>query len=153
MVEVQGSQLAKKKKVLIIDDEAIILLGYKTLLTMNNYEVFTALSGEAAFSTLSRIDAPDLILLDFQLGDMSGPEFLLQLGEKRPDIMQRVPVVFVTGMDEVPASKAVGFIRKPTDNDKLLESVRRYIEAGTGPTPNSQLPTPKKSLFPNNGGL
>jgi len=144
---------AKKKKVLIIDDEAIILLGYKTLLEINNYEVFTALSGEAAFSTLSKIGSPDLILLDFRLDDMSGSEFLLQLEEKRLDIIQTVPVVFVTGMDEIPASKAVGFIRKPIDNDKLIESVRRFIEAGTGPTPNSQLPTPKKSFFPNNGGL
>ena len=140
MADVQVHQLAKKKKVLIIDNEAIILLMFQILLEKNNYEVFTVLSGEAAFSTLSKIDLPDLILLDFRLDDMSGPEFLLQLEEKRPDIIQTVPVVFVTGMDEVPESKAVGLIRKPIDNDKFIESVRRYIEVGTGQlqTPNSQ---------------
>jgi len=129
--EIQGKPLAQKKRILVIDNEGIILLMYKVLLEMNNYEVVTAQSGEEAFSTLLKIEAPDLILLDFRLEDMSGAEFLRVLEEKRPDLIQMVPVVFVTGMDEVPPSKAVGLIRKPIDNDKFVASVRRFIEVGT----------------------
>ncbi len=120
--------ISQKKRVLMIDDNGLFLLLYRTLLEMNNYEVFTALTCDAAFATLSTIDAPDLILLDFRLEGMSGAEFLIQLEEKRPDIIQKVPIVFFTAMDEVPKSKAVGLIRRPIDNDEFVERVRRYLE-------------------------
>ena len=54
----------------------------------------------------------------------------MALEEKRPEIIENVPVVFVTGMDKVPASKAVGFIKKPFNNDKFLEAIQGFIERG-----------------------
>ncbi len=83
-----------------------------------------------ALSLLEKIALPDLILLDMRMEDMSGPEFLLDLEEKRPDIIESVQVVFVTGLEEVPASRAIGFLRKPYDIDTLLEAVHRFIEMG-----------------------
>jgi FixJ family two-component response regulator len=50
------------------------------------------------------------------------------LEKERPEIIENVPVVFVTGMGEVPESKAVGFIRKPTDMDKFLKAVHSFIK-------------------------
>ena len=97
---------------------------------MEDYKVFTALSGAEAFAVLVNIPRPDLILLDVRMAGMSGPEFLLALEEKRPDIIENVPVVFLTGMDNVPASKAVGFIKKSSDVEKFLEAVHGFIEKG-----------------------
>lgn len=122
----------RKKKILIIDDNADQLHLCKTILSMDDYEVVTALSGRQALALLSEIEAPDLILLDMQMEDMSGPEFLIMLEEKRPETFKIVPVVFLTAMDKVPESKAVGFIRKPYDFDKFLSAVHRFIEIGTG---------------------
>jgi FixJ family two-component response regulator len=48
----------------------------------------------------------------------------------RPEIIDEVPVVFLTGMDEVPKSRAVGFIRKPADTGKFLKAIRAFIEMG-----------------------
>ena len=62
--------------------------------------------------------------------DMSGPEFLLLLEEKLPEILKNVPVVFFTAMDKVPLSKATGFIRKPFVFDNFLEAVAGFIENG-----------------------
>ncbi|MBI2522657.1 MAG: response regulator [Bdellovibrio sp.] len=125
----------EKNTILIVDDNVDHLRLHKILLEMADYEVFTAQSGNEALSFLSKNDAPDLILLDMRMEDMSGPEFLRQLEEKLPKILQMVPVVFLTAMDQVPESKAVGFIRKPTEMDKFLEAVNRFIETGVGHTP------------------
>ena len=130
IIEVHEKTQTKRKSVLVIDDDAALLELNKTILEMEDFEVFIALSGAAALSILEKIAQPDLILLDMRMEDMSGPEFLLTLEKNRPNIIESVPVVFVTGLEKVPASKAIGFIRKPYDIDTLLEAIHRFIELG-----------------------
>ncbi len=119
-----------KQSILVIDDNVDALNLQKVLLGLEGYDVFTAESGEEAIHVLGDIEDPDLILLDMRLGDMSGIEFLDILEKKRPDVVKHVPVVFLTGMDEVPESKAIGFIRKPADSDQFLKTVHHFIEIG-----------------------
>ena len=126
----QRNLSARKKRILIVDDSADLLELNRTLLEMEDYEVFTAQSGGAALSLLAEVAQPDLILLDVRMEDMSGPAFLLMLEKNRPDILENVPVVFLSALDKVPESKAVGFIRKPYDFEKFLEAIRRFIEMG-----------------------
>lgn len=121
-----------KQSILVIEDNADLLYLYEFILEQGGFDVFTAQSGSEAIATLSQIDQPDLILLDMQLGDMLGTELLTLLEEKRPEIIEKVPVVFLTGSDMIPISKAVGIIRKPVDSDKLLEITHRFIKIGTG---------------------
>ena len=121
-----------KKTILVVDDSKELLRLNKIILEGNDYLVFLAESGSEALTVLSQIGMPDLILLDMLMEDMSGPEFLLKLEEKRPEIIENVPVVFLTAMDKVPASKATGFIRKPFDIDNFLKAVHRFIEIGVG---------------------
>jgi two-component system response regulator AtoC len=113
--------------ILIIDDNADVLSVEKLILEHGGHQVLTAGSGAQALDLLSQIKRPQLILLDMQLGDMSGIDFITQMEEKWPNITNDIPVVFLTGMDEVPKCKAAGFIRKPVDIDSLLESVGHYI--------------------------
>jgi CheY-like chemotaxis protein len=120
-----------KQSVLIVDDGDDILLLHKILLEMEGFDVFTAQSGEEALAILFKIDEPNLILLDMQMADMTGTEFLTLLQEKIPRIIEDVPVVFVTGLDRVPESKAVGFIRKPADREAFIKAVHRFIEMGS----------------------
>ncbi len=120
-----------KKSILAIDDNAEQLYLNRLILESEGYEVFTALGGSEALSLLSEIKTPDLILLDLQMADMSGPDFLKILEEKKPEILEKVPVVFLTAMDEVPPSNAKGSIRKPIDLDKFTESVFRFIKMET----------------------
>ncbi len=65
------------------------------------------------------------------LGDMTGSEFLKILEKTNPKIFNDVPIVFFSGMVDIPASKAVGFIRKPIDLEKFIQDIRHYIEMGT----------------------
>ena len=116
--------------ILVIEDNSDIIDLQKTILEMEGYEVFTAQSGSEALKVLTEIEEPDLILLDLQIGDMTGIDFLNLLEEKKPKIIKEVPIVFVTGMYEVPKSKAAGLIKKPTELNNFLELVHQYIEMG-----------------------
>jgi CheY-like chemotaxis protein len=130
-----------RSSVVVIDDSEDLLYLVETILEIDHYEIFTAQSGAKAFQLLAEIKQPDLILLDMQMQDMTGPDFLILLEEKMPDLIKAVPVVFLTGMDQVPKCKAVGFLRKPIyDIDKFRENIRRFIFAGAEQFLNSSLP-------------
>ncbi len=122
----------EEKVVLVVDDCADLLNLNRTILEMDGFKVLTALGGKEALKILSEINPPDLILLDMKMENMSGPDFLTALEEKRPDIIENVPIVFLTAMERVPPSKAVGFIRKPFDMVKFVQAVHRFIKMGTG---------------------
>lgn len=123
-----GNLALGKKRILVVDDNVDLLNLSKFILEGDDYEVFTALGGNDALVVLSKVVRPDLILLDMRMEDMSGPEFLKVLEEERPEILETVPVVFLTALDEVPVSQAVGFIRKPIDVEGFLAAVHRFIE-------------------------
>ncbi len=117
------------KSILVIDDNVELLELYKTILGMEGYHVFVASSGRSALSLLSEIKEPDLILLDYRMEGMSGPEFLNEFEIQMPKTFQNVPVVFLTALDGVPEGefKVKGFIRKPMDIAEFLEKVDSYL--------------------------
>jgi CheY-like chemotaxis protein len=126
----QQNHHSSKKTVLVIDDNEDLLDLSKTMLELEDFQVFTALGGDQALALLEDIHAPDLIFLDLKMEEMSGPEFLEKLEQRMPEILETVPVVFLTGMDRVPETKAAGFIRKPIDVSAFLAATRRFIETG-----------------------
>lgn len=119
----------EKASILIIDDSEDVLNLNGTLLEMDGYQVHKARSGSEGLELLSKMTPPDLILLDMMMDDMSGLEFLEFFKDSAPDIFARVPVVFLTGLDEVPPSDAVGIIQKPIDIDSFSRAVRGFIDA------------------------
>lgn len=121
-----------RKTVMVVDDNDFLLSVNRAVLESDGYEVVTAQSGAEALAVLSQIPRPDLILLDMMMGDMNGADFLRTLEAKQPQIVANVPVVFLSGVEKVPPSKAVGFLKKPVDLDDLLTAVRRFIAAGVG---------------------
>lgn len=118
------------KSILVVDDQPDLLELQKNILEMNGFKVITALSAAEAFKILSETEAPKLILLDVRMEDMSGPEFLIMLEEVKPEIVKEVPIVFLTGLQEVPLGKAAGVIEKPFDIDYYLESINRFMGLG-----------------------
>jgi two-component system response regulator GlrR len=121
-------EVPRKSSILLIDDSYDILTVQRVMLEHAGYDVVTAQSGEEALKVLGAIDEPDLILLDLQMEEMSGPEFLTALERERPAILNHVPVVLVTGMDEVPKTRAIGHIRKPSDTSRFLKAVHFFLE-------------------------
>lgn len=124
----QTDQFQNRKSILVIDDNEDLLEINRIYLESAGYEVATASSGKEAFEILGHGSPFDLILLDMYMGDMQGIEFIRQLEFRLPEIFNQVPIVFLTGADSVPASKARGFLRKPIDMNQLIESVRTFTE-------------------------
>ncbi|MCR5557505.1 MAG: response regulator [Butyrivibrio sp.] len=123
-----------KKKILIIDDDP----GYISLLRgwlKDDYKVFMSTSGETALEWLSGNSA-DLILLDFEMPDINGPQMLRKIREQKGS---DTPVVYITGneLSEVEASirpddsfsKPDGCILKTIGRDEMLRLISSYLKS------------------------
>lgn len=119
---------AIKKKILLIDDDASLLLTLSDFLKFEGYDVMTADSGEQGLRKLARM-RPDLIILDMSMPGMGGVGFLKEISSA--DGKPTYPVLVLTAranMAEFFANVAVdGFIAKPCDPNDLLMEVGRII--------------------------
>lgn len=121
-----------KKRVLVVDDVAIILSRVTDALE-KQYGVVTVNSASRALEYLSA-NKPDLILLDIRMPGQDGFELLRQIKtmEDRADI----PVMVLTGLEEkqyVVEGLSLGirdYILKPFAPNDLLERVQRVLEPG-----------------------
>jgi len=121
-----------RKRVMVIDDDSVMLLLMKNQLEAL-YDVVTFLSGAEAMKELETMDPlPNLILLDISMREMDGYEVLARL--KASDRLKMIPVVFLTGMtDEVSECRGlemdvVDYLKKPVAGKVLFARVQHYIE-------------------------
>ena len=121
---------ALQKLILVIDDSPEILVLDRILLEAEGHKVLTCTSADEAFTILED-NTPDLIILDYQLGDMKGDEFIHQFEEQRPDLFALCPIVFHSGMDNLPLSKTLGHIPKFSDASFFVQEVHRYLQMRT----------------------
>lgn len=111
--------------VYIIDDDASVRRALKMLLFSAGLEAQTYESAELFLKSEFREEGACLIT-DFKLRGMSGLELQQQLNQKG----SRLPVIFLTAFDSSADRKqayecgAVGFFRKPVDDQALLDSIR-----------------------------
>ena len=112
------------KKILVIDDDPVIVKYLVTLLTDNGYEAVSATGGAEAFEVVKK-EKPDLITLDLQMPDEWGPRFYRKLSQSQ---FKDVPVIIISGISGQHAvRKAVAYLSKPFDPDKLLGIVKKTI--------------------------
>jgi len=137
-----------RRKILVVDDDAIILRTLAFKLKSHGYDVCTALDGAAAVSTV-RKEKPDLILLDISFppdvghgGGVAWDGFLIMDWLRRIEEARNTPIIIITGGDPVQLEKrsldagAVAFFRKPIDHEGLIDVIRRSLgEISTPPTP------------------
>ncbi|MBE5827287.1 MAG: response regulator [Butyrivibrio sp.] len=116
----------RRKHILVVDDDSDQLFNIREQLE-EFYDVTLVKSGEAAFKYLDR-HSPDLILLDYLMPQMDGPEVLRRLKSCYPDF--QTPVVFLTGMSEKSAVlrtltelRPQGYIIKPAKKSKLVSKI------------------------------
>lgn len=125
---------ANKKRILAIDDAAIVLKRISDALE-EYYDVVTVNTGSRALRYLET-EKPDLILLDIRMMPKDGFETLQEIRsmEDRADI----PVIMLTGVEDknaVVESIKLGicdYILKPFFPDDLLERIQRALELKEG---------------------
>ena len=118
------------KRVLIVDDDEMVLMALEELLRPEGYEVETVSSGTEA---LKRIDQNgyDLLMLDIIMPEMDGLELCRKIREREG--FRETPIVFLTAKNR-DEDKAQGveaganlFLSKPISPDKLLEIISDTI--------------------------
>ena len=118
------------KKVLLVDDEVMVLELAKKKLQNSGYDIITAANGQEALHILEN-NSPDCIVLDIQMPVMNGYTFLLEL-EKR-HIYHKIPILVLTAYDAMePIFKRhniKGYILKPLKLEELVEKVKDILGA------------------------
>ena len=121
--------MTDKAKLLIIDDEEIVLDSCLQILAGGDYEIATANNGESGLKMLPDF-LPDLIFVDLKMPGISGFEVLNKVHEFDPTIVTIVITGFATVSSAVDAMKegAFDFLPKPFTPDELRLITRRGLE-------------------------
>ncbi len=113
------------KKILIIDDDPVVVKYLQTLFEDNGYQTCTATSSMEGLQVV-KAEKPDLITLDLEMPGEWGPRFYRKLRQDKD--LRSTPILVISGIDGDHAIKdAVDFIAKPFDPDKVLGVVKKTI--------------------------
>jgi DNA-binding response OmpR family regulator len=116
--------------ILVVDDDAPILLLMRSLLREFGFEPVAAGSGEQAIEEAQK-RTPDLILLDRNMPGMTGDEVVRELRSR--DRLSTVPILILSGEpiapDEIARMGATGAVMKPFDVPTLVETIRGHVSA------------------------
>ena len=119
-------------KILVVDDDKINITLVKFALAEQKYDVVVAEDGEQGLEQVKE-ENPDLIILDVQMPNMNGYEFMGELKELQG--MEATPVLMLTAnetMEDVFKLEGVkGYFVKPVDLPELIEKIKECI----GPNP------------------
>ena len=118
-----------RPKILIIDDEEVVLDSCTQILASGAYQVVTADNGTLGLEMLEKIN-PDLVFVDLKMPGISGMEVLEKIHEYDPTIVTVVITGFATVSSAVDAMKrgAYDFLPKPFQPDEFRIITRRGIE-------------------------
>lgn len=116
--------------ILVVDDDAPILLLMRNLLREFGFEAVAAGTGQQAIAEAQK-RTPDLILLDRNMPGMTGDEVLRELRSR--ETLSAVPILILSGEpigpDEIERMGATGAVMKPFDVPSLVETIRGHVSA------------------------
>jgi DNA-binding NarL/FixJ family response regulator len=123
-------RMAKKTRVLLVDDHAVVRFGIAQLI---NHQGDLEVCGEEedASHALSAIEklGPDLVIADISLKDSSGLELMRNIKAQHP----KLPVLVVSSHDENIYAEvafragALGYLMKQEALEKILTAIRRVL--------------------------
>jgi len=129
-----------RKKILLVDDDRVILKALSIKLKAKNYDVVTAVDGSEAVKYV-RQEKPDLILLDVTFppdvgsgGGVPWDGFRIVEWLKRLNGEVNTPIIVITGGDPAKyeeralSAGATAFFHKPIDNESLMTMIKNILE-------------------------
>ena len=133
---------APAKKILVVDDNEIVIKSITLKLQGAGYQLITAMDGSEAVA-MARKEKPDLILLDISfpadVGSVPWDGFRIMEWFHRLDAAKKIPIIIITGSedpkfrDRATAAGAVAFFQKPIEHDYLLKVIRATLGEATKP--------------------
>ena len=131
-VQTGDAQAVRTRRILVVDDEALILRLLRRILSASGYEVLVASSGKQGME-LAYQEQPDLILLDLSMPGMDGMAVCRELRQ-----WTETPIIVVSARGEerykVHALDlgADDYLTKPFGYDELLARVRVCLRRSAG---------------------
>jgi two-component system sensor histidine kinase/response regulator len=121
--------MASEAKIIIIDDEEVVLDSCTQILQGRNYDVYTAPDGMQGLKLVEEIQ-PDLVFIDLKMPGIPGQEVLEDINERDNTIVTVVITGYATVDSAVEAMKkgAYDFLPKPFTPDEFRLITRRGIE-------------------------
>ena len=127
--------MAKKTKILIVDDERDVQTFFTTLFEDAGYETVVAENGQEALEKVEN-EPPDLVTLDISMPETSGVRFYRNMKEN--ETYQHIPIIIITGISgdfqefissrrQVPPPE--GYLPKPIDEKELLDVVAKLVSS------------------------
>lgn len=121
-------EIEVSKKILIIDDNQDILTVLTSLFNLEGFEVITFTNTHNIFNLMAAHN-PDLVILDYLIGESNGGELCAQL--KQNPLTKHLPVIILSAFNRV--IQSLGnygcdvFIPKPFDNQLLIDEVKGLL--------------------------
>jgi len=123
------------KRILVVDDEAVVRKSFVRIFAKSNVSVDTAPSGHLALEALQH-DRFDLVLTDLKMPGLNGIEVLKAIKVLQPE----VPVILITGYSTVDTAVeamkagALDYIAKPFTPEEITEKVRQALDTAMAPS-------------------
>ncbi|MBR0090952.1 MAG: response regulator [Lachnospiraceae bacterium] len=123
-------RLSAARCIMIIDDDPLMLQAFKEML-QSNYRVYTANSGMNALQMLVNTNV-DLILLDYEMPVIKGPQILEMLRSEAHT--KDIPVMFLTSKNDrdsiiqVMNLNPVNYLLKSLPQSEICGKIREYFE-------------------------
>lgn len=120
-----------RKKILLVDDSATILMMERMILTKLPYDLVTAVNGEEAVAK-AMSEHPDLILMDVVMPQMNGFEAVRRI--RAQAATRETPIIMVTTRGEMEnveyayASGCNDYVTKPINSAELVAKMRNFLE-------------------------
>jgi len=129
--------MAGQPRILMVDDDQVLVEATKAILESRDYQVSVAYDGATGLEK-ARAEKPDLIILDIIMPDQDGFAVCEQL--KADTDLAAVPVLMMTsfakdkGTTNIPVSdglalEAEGYVDKPVSPERLLALVEKMLQA------------------------
>lgn len=121
-----------RKRILIVDDEALVTRNVK--LSLEKTDAFLVRTENSAKKALSaaREFKPDAVLLDIMMPEMDGGEVAAQI--RADPMLKRVPIIYLTAIvtkteahGEAPVELQGKYLAKPVDLQELIQTIEQVL--------------------------
>jgi len=119
------------KRIMVVEDNDLNRKLFCDVLKANGFEVEPVADGAQVLDT-ARETSPDLIIMDIQLGGMSGVDLIE--AAKQDMLLRQIPVLAVTAFaakgdeERIRSAGASGYLAKPVSITPFMTAVKELIE-------------------------
>lgn len=131
-----------KKRILLVDDDVLVLKTVSNLLEAKGYEVSACKTGAEAIEVFNKNQKFDLVITDVRMPAQDGARTIKLIRESEKALgSSRTPVIVITGYasEDIPVEAIElgvdGYVLKPFDYDRFLSTIEKSMERASGHLP------------------